>query len=61
VVIERRLWTEVAALAEGDEGARPFLRAHPGLVTEVACSGDPSDIDTPQDLAAWLATAPERA
>ena len=59
VVIERPLWTDVAALAEGDEGARPFLRLHPGLVAEVACAGDPSDIDTPRDLAAWLAAAPD--
>jgi CTP:molybdopterin cytidylyltransferase MocA len=53
VAIDRPLWTEVAALAEGDQGARPFMRAHPELVTEVACAGDPSDIDTPEDLADW--------
>ncbi|HEY7046542.1 MAG TPA: nucleotidyltransferase family protein [Jatrophihabitantaceae bacterium] len=53
VAIERALWAEVAALAEGDQGARPFMQAHPDLVTEVAGTGDPSDIDTPDDLAAW--------
>jgi CTP:molybdopterin cytidylyltransferase MocA len=53
VVIDRPLWTEVAALAEGDAGARPFMRAHPDLVAEVACEGDPADIDTESDLAAW--------
>ena len=53
VAIGRALWAEVAALAEGDQGARPFMRAHPELVTEVACAADPSDIDTPDDLAAW--------
>jgi CTP:molybdopterin cytidylyltransferase MocA len=53
VAIDRPLWTEVGALAEGDQGARPFMRAHPELVTEVACAGDPSDIDTPDDLARW--------
>lgn len=53
VVIDRPLWTEVARLAEGDEGARPFLRAHPDLVREVPCEGSAADIDTPDDLAAW--------
>ena len=53
VAIDRSRWAEVAALADGDEGARPFMRAYPDLVTEVSCDGDPSDIDTPEDLAAW--------
>jgi nicotine blue oxidoreductase len=53
VLIARAHWAEVLALAAGDTGARPFLRAHPELVTLVEC-GDisrPDDIDTPQDLA----------
>lgn len=54
VVIERPLWTDVVALADGDTGARAFLGAHPELVTEVPCAGDPSDIDTPEDLARFL-------
>jgi CTP:molybdopterin cytidylyltransferase MocA len=58
VAIERALWAEVAERAAGDQGARPFMRAHPELVTEVAGTGDPSDIDTPEDLAAW--TRPDR-
>ena len=53
VVLDRPLWTEVASLADGDQGARPFMRAHPDLVVEVACEGDPADVDTPADLAAW--------
>ena len=53
VAIDRPLWTDVARLAVGDQGARPFLRAHPDLVTEVVCDGDPADIDTLPDLAAW--------
>ncbi len=53
VAVDRPLWTDVARLAVGDQGARPFLRANPGLVTEVACDGDPGDIDTLPDLAEW--------
>lgn len=53
VLISREHWSEVIALAVGDVGARPFLRAHRNLVTEVECgdTGRPDDIDTPEDLA----------
>ncbi len=53
VLIGREHWPEVAELAVGDVGARPFLRAHQDLVTEVECgdTGRPDDIDTPDDLA----------
>ncbi|TYB67849.1 nucleotidyltransferase family protein [Nonomuraea sp. PA05] len=53
VLIAREHWAGVAELAVGDVGARPFMKAHPGLVTEVPCDehGDPADIDTPEDLA----------
>jgi CTP:molybdopterin cytidylyltransferase MocA len=53
VLLAREHWPEVTALAAGDVGARPFLRAHSELVTLVECAdtGQPDDLDTPEDLA----------
>ncbi len=49
----REYWSSVAEAAAGDVGARPFLRANPHLATYVECGdvADPSDVDTPADLA----------
>jgi CTP:molybdopterin cytidylyltransferase MocA len=57
VLLSRRVWADVAALAQGDIGARPWLDAHRDEVMAVACddTGSPRDIDTPEDLAAVLA------
>ena len=52
VGLARGVWVDVAETVSGDEGARGWLRAHPGLVTEVECAdlGPWTDIDTLADL-----------
>ncbi|MFG3258400.1 NTP transferase domain-containing protein [Streptomyces sp. NPDC048172] len=46
-------WAGIAASAEGDQGARAYLRTHAADLTLVECGdvADPADIDTPDDLA----------
>lgn len=55
VLLPADVWTDVAASVHGDTGARDWLRADPRRAIEVDCTelGDPSDLDTPQDLARW--------
>jgi nicotine blue oxidoreductase len=62
VLLARGTWAEVARLAEGDAGARPYLAAHSDQVTPVPCEdlGSPADIDTPADLARARAGDPSR-
>jgi CTP:molybdopterin cytidylyltransferase MocA len=52
VLFSREVWPLLEAELSGDEGARPFLRRHPELVTLVPCDGvgDPADVDTAEDL-----------
>lgn len=52
MVFDVALARQAAALAEGDRGARAFLRRHPGLLDLVDCSdlGSAADVDTPADL-----------
>ncbi len=61
VLIGREHWAAVLEMAVGDTGARPFLRAHPELVTLVECGdiGGAFDIDSPADLARVAADWPK--
>jgi molybdenum cofactor cytidylyltransferase len=51
VLVGRSLWPDARAL-DGDEGARALMRTH--SVVEVECdgTGDPTDVDTADDLRA---------
>jgi nicotine blue oxidoreductase len=57
VLLGRTVITEVAAATTGDRGAGPWLAAHPERVRLVPCdgTGDPRDVDVPDDLAAIAA------
>jgi molybdenum cofactor cytidylyltransferase len=50
VRIGREHWDEALAL-EGDEGARVLFRHHDALAVPCDGTGDPTDVDTPADLA----------
>jgi len=50
-LIGRALWGQLPQV--GDQGARVLLEERPDLVVEVPCPGDPTDVDTMEDLWRW--------
>jgi CTP:molybdopterin cytidylyltransferase MocA len=63
VRLGRAVWPQAMAL-EGDEGARVLLRTGPTLEVDCTGTGDPTDVDTPEDLqrlALHTAPAPDEA
>lgn len=51
VRLHRDVWDRLPVT--GDAGARVVMAEDPASVTEVACDGDPMDVDTVEDLARW--------
>jgi len=55
-VMSPQWWQRALALAGPDKGARALLAIERERVDEVAVDGDPTDLDTADDLAAWRTT-----
>lgn len=55
MLLGRAHWAGISTLARADVGARPYLLARSGQVTDVACDqvARPDDVDTPDDAARW--------
>ena len=54
VLLGRTHWAKVRATAEGDAGARGFLRGRDDVVAvDISDVAVPDDLDTPEDLARW--------
>lgn len=51
----RNHWSGISTLARADVGARPYLLARAGQVTDIACDqvAEPDDVDTADAAARW--------
>ncbi len=52
-VMSPEVWRLALRYAGRDEGARVLLASRPDLLDEIAVDGDPTDLDTPADVAHW--------
>jgi CTP:molybdopterin cytidylyltransferase MocA len=52
VLLGRDRWAEVAELATGDEGARPYLARHEATAVPCEDVATGADVDRPDDLPA---------
>jgi CTP:molybdopterin cytidylyltransferase MocA len=55
IVMAAEKWRAAVAMAGADEGARRYLAANADMVDDLDVSGDPTDLDRPEDLQAWRA------
>lgn len=55
MMLGRAHWSGIATLARADVAVRPYLLAHRGEITDIACDrvAQPDDVDTPEDAARW--------
>jgi molybdenum cofactor cytidylyltransferase/nicotine blue oxidoreductase len=53
IVMAAELWQTAVAAAGPDEGARALLNSRADLLDFVDVPGDPTDLDSPDDLAGW--------
>jgi molybdenum cofactor cytidylyltransferase len=51
VRLDHGIWDELPRT--GDAGGRVLMAGRPELIGEVACPGEPVDVDTMEDLARW--------
>lgn len=50
--LHRTVWDRLPST--GDDGARHLIADHPELVNDIPCAGTPRDIDTKEDINAWI-------